>query len=134
VKFHRPTRPFGRCYSSTTGRSYIGTRPARKSIAKVRRTISERTSRRWLLVDIEDKVAELNRVLTGWANYFCLGPVSKAYRAVDAHARGRLRQWLCKKHKTPAPGLARYPDEHLHDELGLKRLVQNTRNLPWAKA
>jgi hypothetical protein len=42
--------------------------------------------------------------------------------------------YMCKKHKTPAPGLARYPDEHLHDELALKRLVQNTRNLPWAKA
>ena len=39
---------FGRCYSPKTGRSYIGTRPAGKSIAKVRRTISERTSRRWL--------------------------------------------------------------------------------------
>ncbi|MHB1857975.1 MAG: group II intron maturase-specific domain-containing protein [Acidobacteriaceae bacterium] len=33
------------------------------------------------------------------ANYFRLGPVSKAYRAVDRHARKRLRQWLCAKHK-----------------------------------
>ena len=100
----------------------------------MRRTISERTSRRWLLIDIEDKVAELNRILTGWANYFCLGPVSKAYRAVDAHARGRLRKWLCKKHKTPGSGTARFPDEHLYQKLGLKRLAPSTRNLPWAKA
>jgi hypothetical protein len=27
---------FGRCYSTKTGRAYIGTRPAKKSIAKVR--------------------------------------------------------------------------------------------------
>jgi len=134
VQLHRPTRPFGRCYSPKTGRSYIGARPARKSIAKVRRTISEHTSRRWLLSDIQDKVAELNRVLTGWANYFCLGPVSSAYRAVDAHARGRLRRWLCKKHETPGAGMARFPDEHLYQELGLKRLAVTTRNLPWAKA
>ena len=125
---------FGRCYSPKTGRSYIGTRPARKSIAKVRRTISEQTSRRWLVSDIQDKVAELNRILTGWGNYFCLGPVSQAYRAVDAHARGRLRWWLCKKHKTPGPGTARFPNEHLYQELGLKRLELTTRNLPWAKA
>jgi hypothetical protein len=124
---------FGRCHSPKTGRSYIGTRPARKSIAKVRRTISEQTSRRWLVSDIQDKVAELNRILTGWSNYFCLGPVSQAYRAVDAHARGRLRRWLCKKLKRPRPGTARFPNEHLYEELGLKRLELTTRNLPWAK-
>jgi RNA-directed DNA polymerase len=38
------------------------------------------------------------------ANYFCLGPVSKAYRAIDAHVLERLCRWLCKKHKTPGRG------------------------------
>ena len=52
---------FGRCYSAKTGRSYIGSRPSKKSIAKVRRTISELTSRRWLLIDTDLQVAELNR-------------------------------------------------------------------------
>src|SRR5262249_32111501 len=37
VKLHRPTRPFGRCYSPKAGRAYIGARPSKKSIAKVRR-------------------------------------------------------------------------------------------------
>jgi RNA-directed DNA polymerase len=79
---------FGRCYSEKSGRNYIGTRPAKKSITKVCRTISELTGRRRLLIDTERQVAELNRVLTGWANYFCLGPVSKPYRAIDAHVFG----------------------------------------------
>ena len=26
---------------------------------------------------------KLNRSMIGWANYFCLGPVSKAYRAME---------------------------------------------------
>ena len=125
---------FGRCYSEKSGRSYIGTRPSKKSVAKARRAISELTSRRWLLIDTELEVARLNRVLTGWANYFCLGPVSKAYRVIDAHVVGRLRRWLCKKHKTPGRGFARFPDEHLYQKLGLKRLSLTTRNLPWAKA
>lgn len=29
----------------------------------------------------------------------CLGPVSRAYRALDAHTTYWLRRWLCKKHK-----------------------------------
>jgi group II intron reverse transcriptase/maturase len=125
---------FGRCYSTKTGRSYIGTRPSKKSIAKARRAISELTSRRRLLIDTQDQVVKLNRLLTGWANYFCLGPVSKAYRGIDAHVVMRLRRWLCKKHKTPGRGEARFSDEHLYQKLGLKRLSLTTRSLPWAKA
>ena len=39
-------------------------------------------------------VERLNRLLTGWANYFTLGQVSPAYVAIDRHATRRLRQWL----------------------------------------
>ena len=42
-------------------------------------------------------------MMIGSANYFRLGPVSKAYRAVERHARKRLRQWLCAKHKEQWP-------------------------------
>jgi RNA-directed DNA polymerase len=125
---------FGRCYSTQTGRAYIGTRPSKKSIRKVCRTISEVTHRRWLLTDSEDRVVTLNRILVGWANYFSLGPVSKAYRSVDGHTSERLRRWLRKKHKQPGQGTARFPDEHLYDVLGLQRLSVRTRDLPWAKA
>jgi len=80
----------------------------------------------------EALVARLNREIIGWANYFCLGPVSKAYRAVDQHTRRRLRQWLCAKHKLPGPGTARYPDDLLHEEFGLVRLAPRTASFPWA--
>jgi RNA-directed DNA polymerase len=123
----------GQCYSPKTGRAYIGTRPSKK-IVRLCRTISEETGRRSLLREVSDQVATLNRVLRGWANYFCLGPVSKAYRAVDAHAQERLRQWLCKKHKQPGRGFGRYPDEYLYQKLGLVRLGPQTHNFPWAKA
>ena len=67
-------------------------------------------------------------------NYFCLGPVSKTYAAVDEHTRTRLRRWLCAKHKQPGRGTSTYPDEHLYDTLGLVYLSPRTRNFPWAKA
>ncbi len=124
----------GRCWSTQTGRAYIGTRPSKSRIQRICRKISEKTSRRWMFLEAKDRVAGLNRLTVGWANYFCLGPVSKAYRSVDSHARSRLRRWLCKKHKVRGRGRARYPDKYLHETLGLVRLELRTRNLPWAKA
>lgn len=124
----------GRCYSTRTGRWYIGTRPAKKRITRICEEISEATQRSTLGQQTEEMVAELNRKLRGWANYFSLGPVSKAYRAVDSHTRQRLRQWLRKKHKKAGTGTGAYSDEHLYEKLGLLRLEKLTANLPWAKA
>lgn len=124
----------GRCYSPRTGRAYIGTRPSRKAVQRVCREISEQTQRRWLLLDAQSRVARINRVLRGWSNYFCLGPVSPAYRSVDRHASGRLRRWLCRKHEVQGKGTARFPDEYLYQELGLLRLQEQTRSFPWATA
>jgi RNA-directed DNA polymerase len=124
----------GRCHSTQTGKCYIGTRPSAKKITRLCEEISAMTSRRWTLLDVQDRVTRLNRLMVGWANYFCLGPVSKAYRAVDAHVRWRLRQWLCAKHQVQGQGRTRFSDEYLYDDLGLVRLQARTRNFPWAKA
>lgn len=125
---------FGRCYSPKSGRAYLGTRPAKKKVRKLCESINELTRRRSLLLEPEDMVGRLNRRLRGWANYFRLGPVSKAYRAVDQHVTHRLRRWLCQKHKEPGAGTTRFPDEYLYQTLRLVRLPTLTRNLPWAKA
>jgi len=125
---------FERCYSERTGRSYLGSRPSRKSIQRMVESISAQTERRTLCLDAATVVKRLNRQLTGWANYFCLGPVSKSYRAVNAHTKQRLRQWLCHKHKISGNGKARFPEQYLHETLGLVYLPALTRNRPWAKA
>src|SRR5439155_27191984 len=117
-----------------SGRAYIGTRPSKKKIAGMRQAISEMTGRRWLLLDAEERVGALNRMVVGWANYFCLGPVSQAYRSVHQHLRHRLRQWLCAKHKVKGGGSKQFSDQYLHDVLGLVCLPRLTANLPWANA
>ena len=58
------------------------------------RSIHEQTAYRTGLLDAEKLVERLNRKLQGWANYFKLGPVSKAYRIVDQFTTSRLRRWL----------------------------------------
>ncbi len=123
---------FGRCYSPKTGRAYLGTVPAKKRVIRICDAISSETGRNKTLQDQEAMVGKLNRMMTGWANYFCLGPVSKAYRAVEQHARKRLRQWLCAKHKVSWPATRQFPEAALHDVLGLVRLTTRTRSLPWA--
>jgi RNA-directed DNA polymerase len=125
---------FGRWHSPKTGQAYLGTGPSKKKVLRLCREISEMTSCRWELMDVEDRVCRLNRVLIGWANYFSRGSVSRAYRAVDRHAQTRLRQWLCRKHKLPGRGTTRFPVRDVYDRLGLVELQVRPRNLPWAKA
>ena len=79
-------------------------------------------------------MARLNRLLTGWVNYFILGQVRPAYAAIDQHATRRLRQWLCRKHQVWSGRYVRFPDERLRQEYGLTRLAVRTTSFPWAKA
>jgi RNA-directed DNA polymerase len=125
---------FGRCYSTRTGRAYLGTVPSKKRVQRICQAVSEETERRTTQLDSKTLVGKLNRMMTGWANYFCLGPVSKAYDAVDRHAKKRLRQWLCTKHKVPWPGAKSFPAESLYDVFGLVCLPKRTSSFPRAKA
>ena len=125
---------FGRCYSPKTGRAYWGTTPSKKRVQRLCKAISEMTRRSQTQQDAATLVAALNRKINGWANYFCLGPVSNAYRAVEQHTCRRLRQWLCVKHKERAGGNTRFPQKALHQKFGLVRLTARTRSFPWAKA
>ena len=124
----------GRCWSLKTGRAYYGTKPSKKAVRRVCRTVSDQTARQRIWLDPQGMVYQLNQRLVGWSNYFCLGPVSPAYRAVDNHVRRRLRQWLCRKHKASGHGNSRFPDEYLHRTLGLVQLRRRTASFPWAKA
>jgi RNA-directed DNA polymerase len=125
---------FGRFYSPKTGRAYLGTRPSKKSVHRMIAKVSECTDRSTTWQDAETVVSQLNRTLRGWANYFSLGPVSKAYRAIDSHTTRRLRRWLCTKHKVGNTGLSRYPNEYLYQKLGLICMPKLTQRLPWANA
>ena len=113
---------FGRMYSPRTGEARIGHRPSKKSIKRVIGTIHELTARKTTWQEATELVGRLNRTLGGWANYFQVGTVSNAYRAIDTYTAVRLRRWLRKKHKVRRCGYMAYPPDYLYQTLGLIRL------------
>lgn len=124
----------GRNYRRNGAGAYIGTRPSKASVQSISRKISDQTAARHGTMSHEDVVRSLNRMLTGWANYYDLGQVRPAWAAIDEHATKRLRQWLCRKHKVRAGKYVRYPSKRLWNDYGLIHLAPTTSGLPWAKA
>jgi group II intron reverse transcriptase/maturase len=125
---------FGRMHSVRTGNAYYGLRPSKKSVRRVVERVHAITDRKWTWEETAETVTQLNRTLSGWANYFSLGTVSGAYRAVETYTTMRLRRWLLKKHKQRRSGRLVYPYEYLFETLGLERLSGRHSNWPRAKA
>ena len=123
----------GRCYRVKTGQAYIGTKPSKKRVLKFCENISQKTQRDTCGRDTEELIGELNLMLKGWANYFRLGSVSKAYESVDSRVRHRLRHWLRRKHKIRVRVEKHFTDDYLYQQLGVIRLTHFQANLPWAK-
>ena len=117
----------GRNYDCRTGRSYLGPRPSRKKIDRLCREISDMTTRRRTLLDVDEQIGRINCKLRGWSNYFCIGTLSTAYETVNVHVRHRVRQWLCAKFKVRGQGTARFPNQYLHLTLGLHELRRKPR-------
>jgi RNA-directed DNA polymerase len=125
---------FGRMYSARTGKAYLGYRPSKKSIKRMVESVHALTTRSWTWQETTELVSKLNHSIRGWANYFEVGTVSKAYRVIDNYTAMRLRRWLRIKHKTRRRKGGTYPLPHLYGHFGLVRLSRLGHDVPWVKA
>ena len=112
----------------------MGVRPSAKKVRRLCAELRGQTSPRWQWLEPEEMAGRLNAQLRGWAGYFCLGTVTKAYRQVTAYTCDRLRQWLARKYKVQGSKRARFSDRYLHERLGLLRLQRRPANAAWANA
>ena len=125
---------FGRMYSPMTGEARLGMRPSKKSIRRMVEKLHAMTATSMTWQETTQMVGKLNRTLRGWANYFQVGTVSSAYRAIDRYTVARLRRWLRTKFKTRRQRGGGYPPSILYDRFGLVRLTWRGRNRSWATA
>ena len=112
---------FGPMYWPRNGRRYLGAAPSRKAITQakghVRGLLSPGNQAPW-----EEVRERLNRLLQGWANYFCYGTLTKARREVQRYVWDRVRSFLRRRRHGAARESRRYSEARVFGEMGVLSL------------
>ena len=102
------------------GQRYLGASASKKAVQSIKDRIGALlipTPKQW-----EEIRTKLNQMLTGWENYYHYGSKRKSYRAVNAHVRTKVRNFMQRRHKVSSRGTQRYSHEHIFDTMGVHEL------------
>jgi RNA-directed DNA polymerase len=110
---------FGTQYSFGSGREYVAAYPSAKSVDRVKDTVRRMIGTHMSWQSEGELVGNVNRVVSGWINYFSYGTLWKTYTKLERFLQRRLRDWLVHKHRVGTRGECRYPATYLYETLGL---------------
>jgi RNA-directed DNA polymerase len=109
---------FGPARHWLTGKRFISAQPSKKAQKRLKEKVNTLLHRGnptpW--PKLQDR---LNRLLSGWAEYFSFGYTGQAYDAVGWHVRERVRRFLCRRHKLRVSGTSRFGSSEVHGKVGV---------------
>jgi RNA-directed DNA polymerase len=82
-------------------KKYLNMMVSKKALQREREKLREQTSCHVCFKPLPQLVAELNRHLMGWANYFKAGYPRKAFRQINSYARERLTRHVRRRSQRP---------------------------------
>jgi RNA-directed DNA polymerase len=95
---HFRARVSGRLLERGIRRYYLHRWPAQRSLKRVRSKVKVLTHRSRCHEDIRVVIADLNRVLRGWGNYFRTGNAARKFNQLDTYVWRRLHDLLVKRY------------------------------------
>jgi RNA-directed DNA polymerase len=114
---------FGPARHWRTGKRFISVEPSKKAQKRLKEKVNTLLFRGnptpW--PKLQD---QLNRLLSGWAEYFKFGFTANAYDAVGWHVRARVRQFLCRRHKLRVSETGRFGYSEIHGKVGVIEIRQ----------
>jgi RNA-directed DNA polymerase len=114
---------FGPIRHWRTGRRILSARPSKKAQKRLKEKINSLlhrgNPRPW--PELQDR---LNRLLSGWAEYFSFGYTWAVDNAVNRHVLERVRRFLCRRHKLRVSGTSRFGGVEVYGKMGVVDLHQ----------
>jgi len=109
---------FGPTRHWQTGKRILSARPSKKAQKRLKEKINTLLYRGnptpW-----PELCTRLNRLLSGWAEYFSFGYTGEADNAVSRHVLERVRRFLCRRHKLRVSGTSRFGYFEVHGKVGV---------------
>jgi RNA-directed DNA polymerase len=114
---------FGPTRHWRTGRRLLSAQPSKKAQKRLKEKINTLLHRGnptpW-----PELQTRLNRLLSGWAEYFSFGFTGQADDAIEWHVRERARRFLCRRHKLRVSGTGRFGYAEIHGKMGVVDIHQ----------